>query len=380
MARLKIGLNMLEDILFITDKNYLHQNIRGGVQVCTDEYFALFKLISPLLQIIECESTKSIINRLIIKSGLNSFHHYDYKKIAKSIIQEIEKSKIKVVAINQVNLSPLTKIIKNAYPGIKILILSHGNESGDLIHEVTSKKTSESNILFSSCQLGRIIVDESYYFSNYIDLILCLSREDEIINQWMGAKQTVFIPRVFDAEFLNWYPQGNIAGFVGTLTHPPNFDGLLGLCDEIAKIYRDPLQIQIVGSGDLQGQQLEKKYPFVRYLGTLKNKDLVLSAEKWSYFLNPIFRLSRGASTKLAQGINWGLPILSTKFGNRGYSWKNGQISSFANAKAMASHLVETFDKIDVLKENSKQVRMVCNSGRNLNELAYQVETLISQL
>jgi hypothetical protein len=37
--------------------------------------------------------------------------------------------------------------------------------------------------------------------------------------------------------------------------------------------------------------------------------------------LNPVFWLSRGASMKLATALGWGLPVLTTQAGARGYEW-----------------------------------------------------------
>ena len=49
-------------------------------------------------------------------------------------------------------------------------------------------------------------------------------------------------------------------------------------------------------------------------------------AASWNYYMNLAFYYSKGVSTKLAKGIDWGLPVISTTAGNRGYVFRGGNV------------------------------------------------------
>ena len=62
-------------------------------------------------------------------------------------------------------------------------------------------------------------------------------------------------------------------------------------------------------------------------LGPLDDADLRGEAGSWNCFINPLFCLSRGCSTKLATALSWEIPVVTTSFGRRGYVWNDGTLS-----------------------------------------------------
>ena len=58
-------------------------------------------------------------------------------------------------------------------------------------------------------------------------------------------------------------------------------------------------------------------------LGQLDDAALQAEASTWNGLIHPIFCLPRGSSTKLAGAIAWGLPVLTTPQGRRGYEWQD---------------------------------------------------------
>ena len=113
---------------------------------------------------------------------------------------------------------------------------------------------------------------------------------------------------------------------MGTLDHTPNRVALEKVCAEIERQSVQGLELRLVGRPAVAGEAFAARYPFVRYLGVLDDRTLRCEAAGWSLFLNPIFWLSRGASMKLGQALAWGLPVLSTRSGARGYEWKAGRL------------------------------------------------------
>ena len=61
----------------------------------------------------------------------------------------------------------------------------------------------------------------------------------------------------------------------------------------------------------------------VEVVGALDDAALTVEAETWTAFLHPIYCLSRGAS-KLALGLSWEIPVVTTPYGRRGYVWEEG--------------------------------------------------------
>lgn len=125
-------------------------------------------------------------------------------------------------------------------------------------------------------------------------------------------------------------PITNRFGFVGTLNHPPN-EIALSQIFELIQNKKLKIEIRLVGSGLEKGMEFSKKFSFVTYLGKLDDESLRIEIGFWSYFLNPIFWYSRGASMKLAKALEWGLPLITTKAGRRGYIFKKNILEDVNN-------------------------------------------------
>jgi glycosyltransferase involved in cell wall biosynthesis len=121
-----------------------------------------------------------------------------------------------------------------------------------------------------------------------------------------------------EPHFINWQPQTNTIGFVGTLNHLPNSEGIELLAQKL-QLSGFSGKFKVVGASADIGYKLEKKYPFIKYCGALNNEQLKNEISTWCLFLNPVFWYARGSSTKLSQGINWGIPVITTPAGIRGY-------------------------------------------------------------
>jgi hypothetical protein len=94
--------------------------------------------------------------------------------------------------------------------------------------------------------------------------------------------------------------------------------------------------VRVVGGPQELGRWLADKYGTVDYLGTLDDAALAVEAATWNVFIHPIFCLPRGCSTKLAIGIAWQIPIVTTAEGRRGYLWDHGTMPEARGAGSPA--------------------------------------------
>ncbi|WP_256009566.1 glycosyltransferase [Desertivirga xinjiangensis] len=366
-----------EKILFISDRKYVDFHIPGGVQLCTSEYLTYLSHSGHDPIIIKLDTTKSFLKKIKIKFGLEVYDRYDFNNYTTEIVNAVKKHKIKTIALNQINLAPLIEIVKHHLPSdVKFVGLSHGNESGDYLHDIAREKKPG---IIETWKLGRQIVLESSFFRENFDGIIVISEHEIPINQWIGALNQLHLPRILQPGFLSWTPREKNAGFVGTLDHLPNKLGLELLCDSLKKSEFN-YSINLVGGPEPEGRRLELLYPFIKYKGRLSNEQLEKEVSHWSIFLNPVFWYSRGASTKLAQAINWGIPVLSTPAGKRGYILSDETIITASNSPTDYSKaLIEALDDqflLDKLKMSTE-----CNAKNfELKTWSSKLNTFIKNL
>ena len=125
------------------------------------------------------------------------------------------------------------------------------------------------------------------------------------------------------------------------------------------------------------GKLLEKKYSQVTYLGELSNDNLETEVATWALLLNPVWWYSTGASTKLAKAISWGVPIVTTTAGMRGYKWHKGNLLVADTPKQMHSIINNNAFDLQNINTNTSQTQMVANSGYSIFELAEMLKKII---
>ena len=365
--------------LFLTNKNDLYSTISGGVQLCSQEYLEIVRLISTQVKIFDVKVARDLKYRIIRGSGLDYYHLYNVKLYKLQLVEIINKHNIDVVFINKAELIRFSKIIKNVYgEKVKIVLMSHGNETGDFLHELTHPNSNICllKLLKSKIRLGLNLHLESYFRHRYIDLVCAMSIEEEAIEKWLGAKNTYFFPRLICDNKINRIPIKGRIGFVGTLTHIPNKIALEQVC-EILKNKNFNTELRIVGSGLVEGREFSTKYKFVTYLGRLNDIDLKKEVTTWDCFLNPIFWYSKGASMKLAQAIGWNLPIVSTVAGARGYKFKNEFINFTSNnAESFVNKILECVDNNLNQNENLNFSNLIYTS----DEIAFEFKKIIERI
>jgi len=301
----------------------------GGAQACTTEYIQTLNAAGIDLEILPYELDKRISSRLFRKVWPSHYIRHHEQGLFDRIRIAVESTKADFVFLNQVQLAPVAQQLRRVLsPNCRIVALSHGLESTDLLH--TLRFTSGISVALPKYALGKqllgdTLVREAAYRSS-LDLVLCLSPFDVELEHWLGARNAVWIPRTVSAQPLSWNPMGNRAGFVGTLDHAPNLEGLILFLRSVSQAAPANFRVRLVGSPPHIGLALVSSFPFVDYLGPSSDDELMQEASTWNCFIHPIFCYPRGCSTKLATAIGWQIPIVTTTPGRRGYTWERGEL------------------------------------------------------
>jgi glycosyltransferase involved in cell wall biosynthesis len=283
------------------------------------------------------------------------------------------------IFLNQVNLAVFAPALKpQLSPECKIVLLSHGLESTDLLHLIrlrTRLPLTSRPYLSSSLELGAAVLRESV-LRTHIDCVCALSESDVVLEHWIGASRVDWLPRTIQAASLLWAPRGNYFGFVGTLDHAPNLEGLVLVLEELQAMAIECLRIRVVGGPARTGEWLSSKYGIVDYLGPLSDADLRAEARSWNAFLHPIFCHARGCSTKLASAIAWQIPVVTTTIGRRGYLWKDGDLIIADDPAGFARQCMDLLNP-DAAEKARLNVVKVTQTSPTIDEVAMRMRALL---
>ena len=372
---------MKQKAIFITNKLYVDKSLNeGGVSFCTKEYIELIAQKFDLI-IFPIAFRNSLWYRILVKLGLNNYQDYHNPKYRDELKSTILTHEVKHVFLNQCNTASLgIDIKKNIDKGVSIYLCSHGNESGDLLHEYTrfSKVQPIYKKLFSNYIMGRTIRTEVFQRLNFIDGVLTVSEVETQIENWLGAKKVMFVPRTLNYNPILYNNSIGTVGFIGDLSHPPNYFGLKSVFDALNRMDKnDNFQFRLVGSGSFWGEKLATEFPFVSYLGYLSNEELTNECESWSFFINPVFYYSRGVSTKLAKALGMGLPVITSSIGKRGYSWSAGKLPEAENPTEMAEAMLNLSFDLELINNYRNEVKLIARSSPNIRDLGNQLSVFL---
>ncbi|MDP4251708.1 MAG: glycosyltransferase [Bacteroidota bacterium] len=365
--------------LFLTHKEYLHSEITGGVQLCSQEFHFIIRNAGDVsLEDYYIPYTRNLLQRAMIKSKMENYSVFDIKRDAPALLAYMEQLAIQAVFINMASAVRFARPIREKFgDSVKIILLSHGNHSCDFLHLIT-KPVARPSLLRSwlnRVRLGNLIATEAEYRVKWLDGVVALSETEKQIENWFGAKKASFLPRRLYKDFLMWKPVPGRIGFVGRLDHPPNLQGISILLEELSKQHQG-LQFRLVGAPPEYGMKIKKQFPFVEYLGELKDKDLESEVATWAFFLNPVWWYSTGASTKLARAISWGLPIITTTAGMRGYEWKKGTLQVADSPAEMAACIVQEANSMERLNHWKNQTELIAENGPDQMELSGRIRQI----
>lgn len=302
--------------LFVSSRNALEAG-GGGVQRCTREYRAALEAAGFALHPIAYDVDRRPATRLRRKLQPQPYRNILPAELATGCITRAEEAGARWIFLNTQEAAPLALELDRIAPGnFHVVALSHGLDSMDYFHEVRLRlgrpgRPEEHWLgaqLFAEMQQRRRLA-----------AVLCLSETDRLFEHWIGARHVHVVPRILSETPLDRHPQPGRAGTVSTLNHHPNREGIVLLA---AALTRHPhVTLRVVGGPEKDGAALARDHANLDYLGPLDDAALAREAASWTSFVNPIFCLPKGASTKLAVPLGWHLPVVTTRAGARGYRW-----------------------------------------------------------
>lgn len=351
----------------------------GGVQLCTREYISALELVGYELTYCTYNADRRLLARIRNRLTPHPYSRSWARHFIDDLCSSIARAGAKVVFINQVVLAPIVFELRSRFgDDLQIVLLSHGLESVDYLH-----------VLRAADRFGEISTPHSKWIATWrlgrqcqcevqqrreIDLVFTLAPFEAEIERWLGAKAVAWLPRAVQPQTdLNWTPQAGRLGYLGTLDHPPNYEGLRLVLDEFAKAPLSGRQLRIIGGPNRVGDKLARQYPFIDYLGPLADSDVKQEVSTWCAFMHPLFCWARGCSTKLAVAIAWKLPIIATPAGCRGYSWGAGDLPLAASPREFV-RLSNECCSVARAMEVRTAVERIAGSMPSINEVALDMQ------
>jgi len=362
--------------LFVTASGFLAGT--GGVQSATREYRQVIAAAGFDASVVPFEGDRRWSTRVGRRLVSSAYWRPAEPDLSGRIVTAAARTNAGAAFLNQCALAVLAPELRSRLPrDCRLVLLSHGLESTDLLHTISARR-----VLPLSAQVrptaGTVLshaLQVEQATRPHLDAVCTLSAEDAVLETWMGTAHVDWLPRLIEPRPLPWAPVENRVGFVGTLDHAPNLEGLVAVLRQLPA--ESPIRVRVAGGPSSTGAWLAASYPAVEYLGALSDDALVREAASWCAFLHPLFYLSRGCSTKLATGLGWQLPIVTTAVGRRGYTWREGGVVEAGTPEAF----VEAVDRLrdrDEADRARERVMAAAASAPSLAENAARFLALVN--
>lgn len=366
----------LRKALFICNSKFLDTSFpEGGVTFCTDEYIRLIKKQFDVIAF-AVDYSSSFFYKIKKKTGLAVYEDYEVEHYGDALKNSIINNEIGYVFLNLTNTANFSVLIRKISPQVKTILCSHGNESGDFLHDIGfHNKYEQLKKRIAVYALGKMLLKEQY-FRKSIDLVLTVSEVETNIEKWLGAQKVFLVTRTFQQKTANPLPTKGRVGFIADLSHEPNYYGIRIVCEELS--LRDAkIALRLVGSGAKRGELLQRDFSFVTYLGHLNDQDLDIEINSWTFALNPVFYYSRGVSTKLGKMLGEGIPSITTEKGLRGYSWHEGELPIANTPKQMACLMIADASDATKIDYYRNEVRKIQRSAPSLETMMTDIVKLL---
>jgi hypothetical protein len=344
----------------------------GGQQLCTSEYLRTLRTAGFAVSIKAVEHDRRLLTRLVRRLRPRPYPPEWRPELVDEIVASAREVRARFIFLNLVNLAPLAPLLRARIDAAcKIVLLSHGLESVDFLHavDVQARSSARSRSAGDERTLGRQLFDE-FAQRRYIDHVFCLTPVETEIERWLGAKGVSWLPRTIpERPPLDWSPMPGRLGFVGTMDHPPNRDGLVQFLEALEPLAPPEIEVRVVGGPPAAGAELARRFRLVRYLGALSDEELDKEAATWRSFVHPVFCYARGCSTKLAVALSWQIPVLTTPPGCRGYRWREGSLPMADTPEALA-RLALGFADPGTAAAAQKEVAAIARSAPTIDDVA----------
>jgi hypothetical protein len=271
--------------LFVHDAADLDAPIPGGVQLCSREFLAIVTAAAANIQTLAISNSRATALRLRRRLKLGSYLGYDVRALRPALAGALREIGPTHVFLNRSELIRLAPVVKQLSPATQVVVLSHGNQSGDDLYEIAGpagRRSNRPSRLAATWQLGQDLATEAWHRHRCIDAVAVMSSEEAVLERWLGSRRTVVLPRLISSDPLPWQPRPDRCGYVGTLDHTPNRVALERVCSELDTAGAAPLELRVVGSPAIRGEAIARRFPFVKYLGRLGDDALRAEASTWS--------------------------------------------------------------------------------------------------
>lgn len=372
----------MKKALFVATANALGREggTSGGVQLCTREYLRVLERagfeISPMAYTTDRRFLARVTRRLFPRP----FADLVPPSLLDEIVHEASKIEAHCVFLNMIDLAILAEGLKKALgPGVKIILCSHGLHSADILHNMRIRAAERGALPTRRDQLwlaGNLVQENIQ--RQYLDHIFTLAEFETGLERWLGAQSVSWLPRIVEPRPLDWQPHGDRFGFVGTLDHPANAEGLSLFLEALSRV-KNSARVRVVGGPAKAGRELAARYSFVDYLGQLGDESVAEEARTWTCAVHPLFCYPRGCSTKLATYLSWQIPVVTTESGCRGYRWENGTIPQARTPDELA-RLALTLNDPAEAKRVRDEIIKVSASSPGLKDVAAMAAEHLSRL
>lgn len=364
--------------LFLSEQNALAPG-GGGQQLCTREYIETLQLAGFELTELGFATDRALATRIRRKLRPVPYANVipaDYFARVESAVRAVNPT---FIFCNLYNSLPLASRLRDmASPATRLVFLSHGLASVDEVHaaRIANELPDQAHLPpVEDNRIGSMLRFEARAL-HVFDHVFCLAEFEVEICRWLGARSVSWCPRILrPGGFLNWKPIGDRIGVVGTIDHPPNLEGIERFCAAVNAVGAGQLRLRLITRSRAVAASISERYPFIDDLGPLDTPSaLEAEAATWSAFVHPIFCYAMGCSTKVATGLNWGLPVLTSTAGFRGYTWEQGRLPALDSPQQMAQHALEILECTHAAALRA-EVLKAAQSGPSPARVAAQMRT-----
>ncbi len=354
----------------------------GGQQLCSREYHATLADAGFNLVNVTFQTDRAPLTRLRRKFFRAPYANLIPAEFFSRVADSTREHQPAFVFCNLYELIPYGAQLRQLLPpGAKLVLLSHGLASVDEVHaaRIARQGLGARHLRqVSEAWLGQMLRAESEGLPAF-DHVFCLAAFEVEICKWLGANSASWLPRTIPTDrCLTWQPAGDRVGIVGTLDHPPNLEGVELFCAALSAVGPGKLRLRIVSRSDAVVSDLAARYSFVDNLGPLDKSGAVeAEASSWNAFLHPIFCHAMGCSTKVATGLSWGLPVLTSAAGLRGYVWKEGRLPCFETPADFARAALDILN-LDCAIRQHHEVLKIVQSTPDISGVARQVKASLN--
>ncbi len=299
----------------------------GGQQACTRELQQVIRKAGYDFKEVALPARLSFFSRVRNRLKPRVYPICWHPDAGGCVAEAANRNQAGTIFFNLIDFLPLAREVRpRVDPKVRLVMLSHGLASAD-VREI-NRIAREMPEIIRRCplySLETVLKKEREYLGDF-DQVISLAEFEADLCRELGARRSDWIPRVIPDHPLNWKPIEGRLGFVGTLDHPPSMEGMVKVLEAWPRDAGRPVKVRVVSRSRWHGECLARKFSQVEYLGPMEGGEAEQEAASWCAFLHPMFCFARGCSTKLATGLGWRIPCLSTTSGVRGYEVPKGAV------------------------------------------------------